>query len=196
MIKYNNFLVIFQMVFVDLVTISLYFMDATTMKRIPMEAIIRPATPEDVEELFAMIRELAVYEKLDHEFRLNPNDLSRALFGETPKAEALVACEGDKRVAYAIYFHNFSTFHARRGLYLEDLYVRPQYREKGIGKRLLGHLAQIAVARDCSRFEWIVLDWNEPAIRFYESLSAQIQQSFRVCRVDGAALENLAEKQT
>ncbi|MBN2029810.1 GNAT family N-acetyltransferase [bacterium] len=160
-----------------------------------MEIIIRTATLEDNTELFAMIRELAVYEKLEHEFRLIPDDLAKALFGETTMAEALVACDGDKRVAYAIYFHNFSTFHARRGLYLEDLYVRPQYRGKGIGKRLLGHLAQIAAARDCSRFEWIVLDWNEPAIRFYESLGAQIKQSFRVCRVDGKALARLAGKQ-
>lgn len=157
-----------------------------------MQFIIRPAIEQDAPFIYALIRELAVYEKLDHELKMTEEELRQALFSERPMAECHVGCLGDEIAAYTIFFHNFSTFHAKRGLYLEDLYVRPQYRGKGYGQILLRHLANIAIQRDCSRFEWIVLDWNEGGIRFYERLGASIQESFRVCRVDGQALINLA----
>ena len=158
-----------------------------------MQFRIRFAIEQDTPFIYGLIRELAEYEKLDHELKMTEEELRTALFSDRPMAECLVGCLGDELAAYSIFFHNFSTFQTKRGLYLEDLYVRPQFRGQGFGQKILTHLARIAVKRNCSRFEWIVLDWNEGGIRFYERLGATIQESFRVCRVDGNALKRLAE---
>ena len=153
---------------------------------------IRPATREDVRALLRLIRALADYEKLAHLVSLDHEMLERELFGEGSRAEALVCSVGGEAVGMAIYFHNFSTFLGRKGLYLEDLFVEPAHRGRGYGKALLLALARIAVARGCGRFEWMVLDWNEPSIRFYESLGAVPMKEWRLFRVTGEALENLA----
>lgn len=153
---------------------------------------IRPATRADLPALLGLIRELAEYEKLSH---LVVNDealLERGLFGEGSRAEALVCIAGDRAVGMAIWSHNFSTFLGRKGLYLEDLYVQPGHRGQGLGKALLLALARIAHERGCGRFEWMVLDWNEPSIRFYESLGAVAMKEWRLFRVAGEALEKLA----
>lgn len=153
---------------------------------------IRPATRADLPALLGLIRELAEYEKLSH---LVVNDealLERGLFGEGSRAEALVCIAGGRAVGMAIWSHNFSTFLGRKGLYLEDLYVQPGHRGQGLGKALLLALARIAHERGCGRFEWMVLDWNEPSIRFYESLGAVAMKEWRLFRVAGEALEKLA----
>ncbi|MEO8675910.1 MAG: GNAT family N-acetyltransferase [Casimicrobiaceae bacterium] len=141
-----------------------------------------------------MIRELAAYEKLLHLCVSNAADLDAALFGPRPAAEVLVAWEAHKPAAFALYFHNFSTFLGRRGLWLEDLYVRPEFRRRGCAHALLRSLAGIARARDCGRFEWAVLDWNKPAIDFYQSLGAAVLPDWRICRVVGDALVALSER--
>jgi len=140
-----------------------------------------------------MIRELAEYEKLLHLCVGNAADLDAALFGPRPAAEVLVAWKAGKPAAFALYFHNFSTFLGRRGLWLEDLYVRPEFRRQGCAHALLRSLAGIARARDCGRFEWAVLDWNKPAIDFYQSLGAAVLPDWRICRVVGDALVALSE---
>ena len=139
-----------------------------------------------------MVRELAVYEKLEHLVTGTANDLGRELFGERPVIEALTAIVAEKPVAFALYFHNYSTFLARKGLYLEDIYVQPAYRRQGIGRALLVQLARITVERGCGRFEWSVLDWNENAIRFYEGLGATVMPDWRIVRVTGEALQAMA----
>jgi len=153
---------------------------------------IGAARPEDVDEVAAMIRELAVYERLEHLCISTAADLTRALFDVPARAEVVVAREGRDAVGFALFFHNFSTFLGRPGLYLEDLFVRARWRRKGYGRALLVHLARLAAARGCGRFEWSVLDWNEPAIRFYESLGATVLPDWRITRVTGAALARLA----
>mgnify|MGYP000676898722 CR=1 FL=1 len=135
-----------------------------------------------------MIRELADFEKLSHLVEVTPQTLRPHLFGPKPVAEALVAEVGDEVVAFALFFTNFSTFLGRPGLYLEDLYVQPAQRGKGIGESLLKQLARLAVQRGCGRFEWTVLDWNEGAIRFYEKMGATVMPDWRICRVTGSAL--------
>ncbi|MGC1269742.1 MAG: GNAT family N-acetyltransferase [Croceibacterium sp.] len=153
---------------------------------------IRFATAADLPEIAALIRELADYEKLAGEVRFDPAVLAANLFGPRPYAEVLMA-EADGVVqGFALFFHNFSTFEGRPGLYLEDLFVRPAARGSGIGKALLERLALLAVERDCARFEWWVLDWNEPAIGFYQSIGARLMDEWTVMRVDGAALTALA----
>ena len=122
----------------------------------------------------------------------NPCDIERALFGDQALVEVVLAWEGDAAAGFALFFHNFSTFLGRRGLYLEDLFVRPEYRRRGYGRALLVHLARLAVERGCGRFEWTVLDWNAPAIGFYQQLGAQILPEWRITRVTGAALASLA----
>lgn len=153
---------------------------------------IEPARPGDVPELLAMVRELAEYEKARDEVVATVDDLADGLFGERPGAEALVARLGGEPVGFALYFTNFSTWLGRRGLYLEDLYVRPAARGRGVGRALLARLARIATRRGCRRLEWWVLDWNEPAIRFYRSLGAVAMDEWTVYRLTGAPLERLA----
>ncbi|KVD77854.1 GCN5 family acetyltransferase [Burkholderia sp. ABCPW 14] len=153
---------------------------------------IRAAAPADVSAMLSLMRELAAFEKLTHLFVATETDLADALFGARPSAEALVAVHGGAIVGYALYFHNYSTFIGRRGLYLEDLYVQPSQRGAGLGARLLRRLAAIAVERRCGRFEWTVLDWNQPAIDFYRKMGADVLSDWRVVRVTGDALAQLA----
>lgn len=158
-----------------------------------MTRSIRPATPADLPLIAALIGELAEYERLSHEVRFDPETLARHLFGERPMAEVVIGEVDGVAQAFALFFHNFSTFEGKPGIYLEDLYVRPEARGAGLGKALLAHLARLAVDRDCARFEWWVLDWNEPAIGFYRSLGARPMNDWTVMRVDGTALESLAK---
>jgi len=153
---------------------------------------LRPATPADVPIILGFIRELAAYEKLEHQVVATETLLGGQLFGPHPAAEVIIAEVNDAAVGFALFFHNFSTFLGRRGLFLEDLYVQPQARGLGIGKALLRHLAGLAVARGCGRMDWNVLDWNAPAIGFYEKLGADVLPDWRTCRVTGDALEALA----
>lgn len=154
---------------------------------------IRPATPADVTHIQSMIVELAVFEKLEHLVVATEEKLHEGLFGPQPACEAIVGEVDGEVVTFALFFHNFSTFLTKRGLYLEDLYVRQSQRGKGIGSRMLKHLARLAVERGCGRFEWSVLDWNTPAINFYKSMGAEILPDWRICRVTGAPLEALAK---
>src|SRR5579872_7442819 len=131
---------------------------------------IRSAVAADVPLILGFIRELAEYEKLAHEVVATEAVLRESLFGARPAAECLIAESGGKPAGFALFFHNFSTFLGKPGLYLEDLYVKPELRGQGVGRKLLAHLARLAVSRGCGRFEWAVLDWNEPAIRFYQGL--------------------------
>lgn len=158
--------------------------------------VIRAAVPDDVPALLGLIRELAEYEKLTHLLRATEVDIERELFDGHPMAEALVASIAGETVGFALFFHNLSTFLGRRGLWLEDLYVRPAFRRAGTGRALVLAVARIAAERGCGRFEWSVLDWNEPAIRFYRGLGAEILPDWRICRVTGPALRNLAEMDT
>ena len=153
---------------------------------------IRPARPEDLHAIVAMIRELAEFERLTHLCVAAESDLDTALFGPTPAVEVLIAWKGIEPAAFALFFHNFSTFLGRRGLWLEDLFVRPEYRRQGCAKALLRTLAQIAVDRGCGRFEWAVLDWNASAIEFYQALGATVLPDWRIVRVVGPALDSLA----
>jgi GNAT superfamily N-acetyltransferase len=153
---------------------------------------IRPAQPSDVAHIHAMIVELAVFEKLEHLVVATEALLHEGLFGSKPSCEAIIGEEDGEVVTFALFFHNFSTFLTKKGLYLEDLYVRQAYRGKGYGTRMLRRLAQIAVERGCGRFEWSVLDWNEPAINLYKAMGADVMPEWRICRVTGAALTDLA----
>jgi GNAT superfamily N-acetyltransferase len=153
---------------------------------------IRPARREDLGTVVSMIRALAEYEKLAHLCIAEEADLEAALFGPRPAAEVLIAWKSHEAAAFALFFHNFSTFLGRRGLWLEDLYVRPGYRRQGCAQALLRTLAQIAVERGCGRFEWAVLDWNSPAIEFYRALGATVLADWRIVRVAGPALAALA----
>ena len=153
---------------------------------------IRPAQPTDVAHIHAMIIELAVFEKLEHLVVATEAMLHEALFGAHPSCEAIVGEADGEVVTFALYFHNFSTFLTRRGLYLEDLYVKQAQRGKGFGRQMLMALARIATERGCGRFEWSVLDWNAPAIAFYQGMGADVMPEWRICRVAGAALTALA----
>jgi GNAT superfamily N-acetyltransferase len=157
---------------------------------------LRNAELRDVGAIVQLIRDLAEFEKLSHLVQVTPEKLRPQLFGERPVVEAMVAETGDAKsggdvVAFALFFTNFSTFLAQPGIYLEDLYVKPEHRGSGIGKALLTRLAALAVERDCGRFEWSVLDWNENAIRFYEGMGATVMPEWRICRVTGDALRAL-----
>lgn len=154
--------------------------------------VIRPAVREDTGRILAFIRELAEYEKLAHEAVADEAGLAAQLFGPTPRAEVLIADVDGEAAGFALFFHNFSTFVGKPGLYLEDLFVRPQYRGLGLGKRLMVRLAKIALDRDCGRFEWSVLDWNTPAIDFYRTLGAVGMDEWTGQRVTGDALTALA----
>jgi GNAT superfamily N-acetyltransferase len=155
-------------------------------------ANVRPATPADAPAIVALIRELADYEKLSHLATATPERLAHELFGPHPSCECLVADQAGVAVGFALFFHNFSTFLCKKGLYLEDLYVQPAARGAGLGRLLLKRLAQIAVERDCGRFEWCVLDWNVDAQAFYRRMGATMQPDWRLCRVTGDALRELA----
>jgi GNAT superfamily N-acetyltransferase len=158
---------------------------------------IAPATPDDVPELQALIRHLARYERLEDLCVSTEGDLTRALFGPRPVAEALIArldADSHDCVGFALFFHTYSTFLGRRSLWLEDLFVGPGHRRRGIGRSLLAALATLAAERGCGRFEWAVLDWNEPAIRFYESLGATILPDWRLARVAGESLARFARQ--
>lgn len=157
----------------------------------PNEACIRPAQPDDVELLVALIRELAQYEQLEHEAKAVPEALRQHLFGPRPFAEAMVAEIQGHPVGFALFFHSFSTFRGQPGLYLEDIYVRPEHRRRGVGKALLYRLAALTRERGCGRLEWAVLDWNQPAIDFYRTLGAYPMSDWTIFRLDGQALEAL-----
>ena len=153
---------------------------------------ITPATRADVAAIESLVRELAVYEKLEHLMVSTPADFERELFGPNAVIECIVAKEDERAVGFALFFHNFSTFLGRRGLYLEDLFVKPDCRGKGYGKALLVRLAQIAVERNCGRFEWSVLDWNTPSIKFYEAMGAKVMPEWNLVRTTGDSLAIMA----
>ena len=155
---------------------------------------IREATEADLPLILAFIRELARYERLEHEVVATEERLRRTLFGPRPGAEVVIVEEGAEPVGFALFFHNYSTFLAQPGLYLEDLYVRPEARGRGIGRALLAHLARVARERECGRLEWWVLDWNEAAIRFYHSLGARPMDEWTVFRLTGEDLARLADE--
>lgn len=156
-----------------------------------MTMSIRPATAEDLPLIADLIRALADYEKLAHEVRFDEAVLGQKLFGPRPYAEVVIGELDGTPQGFALFFHNFSTFEGKPGIYLEDLFVRPEARGSGLGKALLSHLAALAIERDCARLEWWVLDWNEPSIGFYKSLGAKFMDEWTVMRVDGKALLHL-----
>jgi GNAT superfamily N-acetyltransferase len=158
------------------------------------ELIIREATPADTSAIFHLIEALADYEKLSHQVTGTPETLKKHLFGDRPYAEVIVAEVAEKVIGFALFFHNYSTFLTKPGIYLEDLFVLPDYRGKGIGKALLASVAKLAMARNCGRLEWSVLDWNEPAIEFYQRQGAAVLPDWRICRVTGTDLERLASQ--
>ncbi len=157
---------------------------------------IRPAVIDDTGTLLDLIRGLAEYERLSHLVTATEASLRDALFGSQPGAEALLAFESESAVGFAVFFHNFSTFLGKRGLWLEDIFVRPEHRRNGYGEALFRHVARIAHDRGCGRFEWSALDWNEPAIRFYQSMGAVALDDWTIFRVTGDALERLALQRT
>ena len=159
-----------------------------------MDLEIRPATEADVPLILTFIRELADYERLSHEVVVTEEALRESLFGESRFAEVLLGYGGASPAAFALFFHNYSTFLGKPGIYLEDLYVKPEFRGAGIGKALLVHLAKRARERGCGRLEWSVLDWNEPAIGFYRGIGASPVGGWTVYRLSGEALEELARR--
>ncbi len=154
--------------------------------------MIRPAAPADVPTIIQLIRALSDYEKLSDQVVITEVQLREHLFGARPYAEVLLAEEASRVVGYALFFHTYSTFLGRPSLYLEDLFVLPEHRGRGHGKGLLAQLAKLAVERNCGRFEWMVLDWNTPAIQFYESLGAALAPEWKLCRMTGDALQRFA----
>lgn len=156
------------------------------------EIVIRPATAADVPLVIELIRALAEYEKLSDRVTATPELIEQALFGPRPMAECLIAESDGSAAGFALFFHNFSTFIGKPGIYLEDLFVKPESRGRGLGKALLSRLAQIALERDCGRMEWAVLDWNEPAIKFYRALGAESLDDWEIFRLTGVALAALA----
>ena len=154
--------------------------------------IIRDAVAQDIDVILTFIRALADYERLAHAVKVDRDTLARYLFGPRPMAEVLIADHDGASVGFALFFHNFSTFEGRPGLYLEDLFVLPEARGLGAGKALLARLAGLAIERDCARLEWSVLDWNAPSIAFYRALGARPMDEWTVQRVDGDALVALA----
>lgn len=161
---------------------------------------IRPAKPDDVRELLGMIRELAEFEQLEHLLKASESDLHAALFAKQGGPEALVAQRNfaddggaDQLIGYAIYFENFSSFLCRRGIYLEDIYVRPTFRRQGVGKAFLKGLADVAIERSSGRMEWVVLDWNQNAINAYRAIGGEVLPDWRVVRLGEEAIRNLAD---
>jgi GNAT superfamily N-acetyltransferase len=164
-------------------------MDVTTAGTLRIER----ATERDVPLILRLIKALAEYERMSDEVIATEDGLRRTLFGPHPAAEVVVGYAGDEPAGFALFFHNYSTFLGKPGLYLEDLFVVPTFRGRGYGKALLVHLAKLAVERDCGRFEWSVLDWNEPAIGFYKKLGATPMDGWTIFRVTGDALHTLAK---
>ncbi|WP_017714859.1 GNAT family N-acetyltransferase [Kamptonema formosum] len=160
----------------------------------PNDLILRSATPADVPAIFGLIQALAKYENLSHAVTGTPDALKEHLFGERPYAEVILAERAGEIAGFALFFYNYSTFLTKPGIYLEDLFVLPESRRQGIGKALLTYLAQLAVARNCGRLEWSVLDWNEPAISFYERCGAKVLPDWRICRLAGDDLTHLASQ--
>jgi GNAT superfamily N-acetyltransferase len=160
----------------------------------PNKLTIRPATAGDVPLILSFIRELAEYERAPEAAVAMPEDLLRDGFGANPKFRVVLAEWEGQPAGFALFFYNYSTWQGRPGLYLEDLFVRPAFRGRGIGKALLIHLAQIALRENCGRFVWAVLDWNQPSIDFYQSLGAKVMKEWLTMRVEGEALERLAGK--
>jgi GNAT superfamily N-acetyltransferase len=156
---------------------------------------IVPASPQDVPIILNLIKALADYERMSDDVVATEDGLRGWLFGDRPAAEVVLAYLDDTVVGFALFFHNFSTFLGRPGLYLEDLFVVPESRGHGIGRKLLAHLAQIAVERGCGRMEWTVLDWNEPAIGFYERIGARVMKEWQLCRLTGDSLARVASGQ-
>ncbi|MDO8696202.1 MAG: GNAT family N-acetyltransferase [Pseudomonas sp.] len=157
-----------------------------------MSIHIRAATPADAGQILAFITELAIYEKAEHQVSANVADIEQSLFAADSPACGLICSLDGQPIGFAVYFFNYSTWLGRKGLYLEDLYISPQQRGAGAGKQLLRHLAKIACDSGCGRFEWSVLDWNEPAIKFYQSLGAAPQDEWIRYRMDGATLQTFA----
>ncbi len=165
----------------------------THFTRLPTASFtIRPAGPDDAEVLANLVRDLAIYEKLEHLAQATPDDFRWHLFGPRPAAEAALAEVGGEPAGFALWFSNFSTFRGQPGLYLEDIFVRPEFRGRGIGKALLASLARLAVERGCGRLEWSVLDWNAPSIAFYRALGARPMDEWTVYRLDEEPLRRLA----
>ena len=156
--------------------------------------IIRQAVENDAATILALINDLADYEKLSHEVEATEDDIRKSLFGEHPVAEALIGELDGVAISFALFFYNFSTFLGKPGIYLEDLYVKPDYRSNGFGRKMLAHIARLATERDCGRFEWSVLDWNEPAIRTYDRLDARPMKEWILYRLTGEALDKLAQE--
>ncbi len=157
------------------------------------ELVLRPATPDDVPTLFQLVLALAAYENLTHAVTGSAEALQEHLFGSRPWAEAILATYGSTSVGFALFYPTYSTFLTKPGLYLEDLFVLPEYRRNGVGKALLSHLGQLALERGCGRLEWSVLDWNQPAIAFYQRMGATLLPDWRICRVTGEALLQLTQ---
>lgn len=159
----------------------------------PVKVMLRPVTPDDATVLFRLIQALAEYERLSDAVTGSPESLREHLFGSRRYAEAILAEVEAQAVGFALFFYNYSTFLTKPGIYLEDLFVLPEYRRSGIGKALLRYLAQRAIAEDCGRLEWSVLDWNAPAIAFYEKMGATVLPDWRICRVTGEGLAMMAK---
>ena len=157
---------------------------------------IEPATERDLPAIIHLVRQLAIYEKLEHAMIATQDDFRQALFGAECTAYALIAFADDSAVGFALYFYNFSTFLGKRGIYLEDIYVEPEYRGRGIGSALLKRLAKIAKERHCGRMEWSVLTWNQPSIDFYHRLGAVTLDDWRIFRLHSESLEQLAKDTT
>jgi GNAT superfamily N-acetyltransferase len=155
--------------------------------------VIRPAIKADAGLILRFVRELAEYEREAHAVKATVADLERDGFDVEPKFHAVIAEWNSKPAGFALFFYNYSTWEGRPGLYLEDLFVRPEFRQKGIGKSLLVHVARIAIRENCARFQWQVLNWNTPSIQFYESLGARMMKEWLTMRVEGEALKRLAE---
>lgn len=154
---------------------------------------ILQAREQDIPLILNFIRKLAEYERLLDQVVADENSLRQSLFGSRPAAEALLVWEGEEAAGFAVFFHNFSTFEGRPGIYIEDVFVEPAYRERGIGKALLAHIAKLARERGCVRVEWAVLDWNRPAVEFYRKLGAVALNEWTVFRLGGRALDRLAK---
>ncbi|MBB5274673.1 GNAT superfamily N-acetyltransferase [Rhizobium rosettiformans] len=157
-----------------------------------MNFTIRPATPEDAAVILGFIIELAVYEKAGHEVEATEETVRSSIFGEGSVTDAVILEADDKPAGFAVWFYSYSTWQAKNGLYLEDLYVSPDFRGSGAGKLLLKHLARVAVEKGCGRFEWSVLDWNEPAIRVYDAVGAEPQNEWIRYRLAGQKLKDFA----
>ena len=155
--------------------------------------IIKEASENDAVTILEFIRHLADYEKLSHEVIATEEDLKKNLLNSESNARAIIGYYDNKPIAFAVYFNNFSTFWGKKGLYLEDLFVVPEYRGSGFGKKMLKHLARIALETGCGRFEWAVLDWNKPAIDFYNSIGAEIKEEWLITRLSDKSLTNFAE---